>query len=205
MRSKRPDNRLSFCGSCPFEYPHLLETAARHQEFLAFLIRCASDTGYNPLLDVRSILVRVVIMGFKLDRVHVWSGEVMDQAGGVAAKLALVAQSGANLEYIYTRRLENRPGMGMLYVAPITGALQLRAARSAGLSETDNPVVLRVEGDNQAGLAHRLTQQWALAGLSLHGLMMSVLSDKFVGYASFDSVADSNRAAAILGDLGAVG
>jgi hypothetical protein len=143
-------------------------------------------------------------MGFKLDRVHVWSGEVMDQAGGVAAKLALLAQAGANLEYIYTRRLPDQPGNGVLYIAPITGAMQVRAARSAGLAETDNPVVLRVEGDNQAGLAHRLTQQWALNGLSLQGLMMSVLGNKFVGYASFDTVADANRAAAILGDLGAV-
>jgi hypothetical protein len=144
-------------------------------------------------------------MGFKLDRVHVWSGEVMDQAGGVSAKLATLAQAGANLEFIYTRREADRPGIGVLFIAPISGAIQVRAARSAGLSETDNPVVLRVEGDNQAGLAHRLTQQWALAGLSFQGLMMSVLSDKFVGYASFDTVADSNRAAAILGDLGSVG
>jgi hypothetical protein len=143
-------------------------------------------------------------MGFKLDRVHVWAGEVMDQAGGVAAKLSLLAQANANLEYIYTRRQEDRPGIGVLYVAPITGPMQVRAAKSAGLSETDNPVVLRVEGDNQTGLAHRLTQQWALAGLSMQGLMMSVLGEKFVGYASFDNVADSNRAAAILGDLGAV-
>jgi hypothetical protein len=142
-------------------------------------------------------------MGFKLDRVHVWSGEVLDQAGGVAAKLALLAQAGTNLEFIYTRRQPEKPGTGMLYIAPVTGAMQVRAARAAGLTETDNPVVLRVEGDNQAGLAHRLTQQWALAGLSLQGLMMSVLADKFVGYASFDTVADSNRAAAILGDLGA--
>jgi hypothetical protein len=65
-------------------------------------------------------------------------------------------------------------------------------------------VVLRVEGDNAAGLAHRVTNQWAAEGLSLHGLTMSVLADKFVGYASFDSVADANRAAAILGDLGSV-
>jgi hypothetical protein len=36
-------------------------------------------------------------MGFKLDRVHVWSGEVPDQAGGMASKLAVVAQAGANL------------------------------------------------------------------------------------------------------------
>jgi hypothetical protein len=143
-------------------------------------------------------------MGFRLDRIHVWSGEVADEAGGVAGKLALLAQAGCNLQYLYTRRQADKPGTGILYVAPITGPMQVRAARAAGLVETDTPVVLRVEGDNQAGLAHRLTQQWALAGLSLHGLMMSVLGNKFVGYASFDTVADSNRAAAILGDLGAV-
>jgi hypothetical protein len=141
-------------------------------------------------------------MSFKLDRVHVWAGEVADQAGGVAAKLAMLAQAGSNLEYIYTRRQADKPGSGVLCVAPVTGPLQVRAARSAGLHEVDNPVVLRVEGDNSAGLAHRLTQQWALEGLSLHGLMMSVLGQKFVGYVSFDNVQDANRAAAILGDLG---
>ena len=144
-------------------------------------------------------------MGFKLDRVHVWSGEVADQAGGVSTKLALLAQAGANLEFIYTRRQADRPGTGILYVAPITGPLQVRAARSAGLTETHNPVVLRVEGDNMAGLGHRLTQQWALANLSMQGLSLSVLAGKFVGYVSFDTVEDANRAAAILGDLGAVG
>jgi hypothetical protein len=141
-------------------------------------------------------------MSFKLDRVHVWSGEVIDQAGGVAAKLALLAQAGTNLEYIYTRRQPEKPGTGMLYVAPISGPLQSRAALSAGLHESTHPIVIRVQGDNQAGLGHRLTNEWARAGLSLHGLMLSVLSDKFVGYASFDNATDANRAAAILGDLG---
>jgi hypothetical protein len=143
-------------------------------------------------------------MSFKLDRVHVWAGEVADQAGGVAAKLAFLAQAGANLEYIYTRRQPEKPGTGILHVAPVTGPMVVRAARSAGLHEANVPVVLRVEGDNAAGLAHRLTQQWAMEGLSLGGLMMSVLGDKFVGYVSFDTVADANRAAAILGDLGSV-
>ena len=143
-------------------------------------------------------------MSFKLDRVHVWSGEVADQAGGVAAKLALLAQAGTNLEYIYTRRLEEKPGSGILYVAPVTGPLAVRAARAAGLHEASVPIVLRVEGDNAAGLGHRLTQQWAVQGLSLGGLMMCVLGEKFVGYVSFDTVADANRAAAILGDLGSV-
>ncbi len=143
-------------------------------------------------------------MSFKLDRVHVWAGEVADQAGGVAAKLAFLAQAGANLEYIYTRRQPDKPGTGILYVAPVSGPLAVRAAKSAGLHEANEPIVLRVEGDNAAGLGHRLTNQWAAEGLSLGGLMMSVLGDKFVGYVSFDTTADANRAAAILGDLGSV-
>jgi hypothetical protein len=141
-------------------------------------------------------------MGFKLDRVHVWSGEVADRAGGVAGKLATLAQGGANLEFILTRRQPDRPGTGVLYVAPVTGPTQVRAARAAGLIETQSPVVLRVEGDNEAGLAHRLTQQWALAGISMEGLSMAVLGPKFVGFAAFDSVTDANKAAQILADLG---
>ncbi len=140
-------------------------------------------------------------MSFKFDRVHLWTCEVADQAGGVASKLAFLAQAGANLEYVFTKRLGDKPGTGVLYVAPVTGATQVRAARVAGLTETDTPVVRRIEGDNQAGLAHRLTQQWAIAGISFRGLTMAVLADKFVGYASFDTVADANRAAQILADL----
>jgi hypothetical protein len=141
-------------------------------------------------------------MGFKLDRVHVWSGEIQDQAGGIAQKLAPLAQAGANLEYIYTRRQPDKPGTGMLFVAPVTGPAQVRVAKAAGFAETHDQVVLRVEGDNQAGLGHRLTQKWALEGINLQGLTMSVFGAKFVGFATFDDVADANRAAQILADLG---
>ncbi len=141
-------------------------------------------------------------MGFKLDRVHVWSVEVADQAGGVAGKLAMLAQADANLEFILTQRRPDKPGCGVLYVAPVTGPLQVRAARAAGMAEVHDPVVLRVEGDNEAGLAHQLTTQWALAGINMQGLTMTVIANKFVGYAAFDTTNDANRAAAILGDLG---
>jgi hypothetical protein len=144
-------------------------------------------------------------MGFKLDRVHVWSCEVADQAGGVAAKLSILAQAHTNLEFIYTRRQPEKPGTGILYVAPLSGPLQTRAARSGGFHEANDPVVLRVEGDNQMGLGHRVTQEWALAGLSFQGMTMAVLGDKFVGYVSFDTVTDANRAAAILSDLSTAG
>jgi len=144
-------------------------------------------------------------MGFKLDRVHVWSGEVADQAGGVATLLAHLAQAGANLEFIFTQRQASKPGTGIIYLAPLSGPSQIRAAKAAGLAETYQPVVLRVEGDNRAGLGHRVTQQWAMAGISFQGMTMCVLGNKFVGYAAFDSTVDANRAPAIVGALGASG
>ncbi|MBL8797451.1 MAG: amino acid-binding ACT [Planctomycetia bacterium] len=141
-------------------------------------------------------------MGFKLDRVHVWSSDVEDRAGGVASKLSPLAQADANLEFIFTRRQADKPGTGVIYVAPLSGPIQLRAAKAAGYHETAEPIVLRVEGDNEAGLAHRLTQQWALAGISMEGLTMAVMGKRFVGFAAFDTVNDANRAAQILADLG---
>ena len=143
-------------------------------------------------------------MSFKMDRVHVWSGEVEDKAGGTASKLAFLAQAGANLEYIFTKRLPTKPGKGVLYVAPISGPALVAAAKTAGLTETDDPVVHRVEGDNEAGLAHRVTQKWAEAGISFQGLTLAVVDKKFIGYAAFDSVADANKAAKILAEQGAL-
>ena len=141
-------------------------------------------------------------MSFKWDRVHVWSCEITDQPGSVATKLAFLAQGEANLEYIFTKRLPNKPGMGILYVAPVTGPGPVRAAKAADMQETDNPIVRRMEGDNEAGLAHHVTQKWALAGINLQGLTMAVMGNKFIGYAAFDTVNDANRAAQILADLG---
>ncbi|MBI2808189.1 MAG: amino acid-binding ACT [Planctomycetes bacterium] len=141
-------------------------------------------------------------MSFKWDRVHVWSCEIPDHPGSVAEKLAHLAQGDANLEYIFTKRLPNKPGFGVLYVAPVTGAAQVRAAKAAEMHEVDSPVVRRIEGDNEAGLAHRVTQKWALAGISLQGLTMAVIGARFIGYAAFDTVNDANRAAQILADLG---
>jgi predicted amino acid-binding ACT domain protein len=140
-------------------------------------------------------------MSFRLHRVHVWSAEISDEPGGIAGKLAALAQADVNLEFVFSRRAE-KPGRGVVFVAPISGLDAIKAAQAAGFHETDDPVVMRVEGDNQAGLAHRLTTQWALGGINLHELSMSVLGNRFVGYAAFDSVSDANQAAQILANVG---
>src|SRR5258707_402649 len=81
-----------------------------------------------------------------------------------------LAQAGVNLEFVFTQRRPERPGTGVLFVAPISGPDAVRAAKGAGMTETHDPVVLRVEGDNETGLASNVTQQWALAGISFQGL-----------------------------------
>ena len=105
-------------------------------------------------------------MDFKLDRIQVWAVEIPDRPGGAAMVLESLAQAGANLEYIVSRRLPNRPGWGELYVAPITGPSQTRALQEvhgereqerAGQAERElePPAAGRVRGSLiHAGAAH---------------------------------------------------
>lgn len=141
-------------------------------------------------------------MSFKMQRVHVYHAEVEDKPGGVATKLKKLAEAGVHLEYVYSQRSATRPGMGDLYVAPLNGNGQIAAARAAGMHEVSEPIVMRIEGDDKKGLGGRLTQAWEMAGINLHGLVMTVIQGKFVGYVTFDSVEDANRAATILAELG---
>lgn len=141
-------------------------------------------------------------MSFKMQRVHVYHAEVEDKPGGIAAKLKQLAEAGAHLEYVYSQRSLTKSGMGDLYVAPLTAANQVTAAKAAGMHEVSEPIVMRVEGDDKAGLGGRLTQTWEMAGINLHGLVLAVLHGKFVGYATFDTPQDANRAATILAELG---
>jgi len=141
-------------------------------------------------------------MSFKMDRVHVWSCEVKDEPGGVSGKLSHMDQAGVNLDYVYTQRVPEKPGYGLLFVAPVVGGEATKAAKAAGMHEVNDPIVMRVEGDNTAGLAARLKHEWATANINLHGATMAVLGTKFIGYVTFDTVEDANRAARILAELG---
>lgn len=141
-------------------------------------------------------------MSFKMDRVHVWAVEVKDEPGGVASKLNRLDEAGADLEYVYTQRLVEKPGFGTLCVAPLSGAEQIKAAKANGMHEAQDPIVMRVEGDNTASLVHRLKHAWAAAGLNLHGSILTVIGSKFVGFVTFDTVEDANKAARILAEVG---
>jgi hypothetical protein len=141
-------------------------------------------------------------MSFKMDRVHVWAGEVEDAPGGVASKLSKLDEANCDLEYVYTQRVNGKPGMGTLCVAPIAGLHQTKAAKAVGLNEVQDPIVMRIEGDNTAGLAHRLKHAWAAAGINVHGSILTAIGSKFVGFVTFDSIDDANKAALLLAEVG---
>lgn len=154
-----------------------------------------TDAGDGPISEEHP-------MSFKMQRVHIYHTTVKDEPGGIAATLKPLAEAGAHLEYVYSQRSTEKQGHGELYVAPILGNGQAKAAKSVGLHEVNEPIVMRVEGDDKAGLGGRLTQAWESAGINLHGMVLAAVGGKFIGYITFDSVADANKAAAILAELG---
>ena len=139
---------------------------------------------------------------FKMYRVHVYHTIVDDKPGGTSSKLKALAEAGVHLEYVHSERATGKPGSGELIVAPRQVKGEMDLVKKAGFHEVQEPIVMRFEGDDKTGLGGRVTMEWEKAGINLHGLMMTVLDGKFVGFAHFDTADDANKAAQLLAELG---
>jgi hypothetical protein len=71
---------------------------------------------------------------------------------GVEQSLAPLAQAGANLEFVIARRAPEKPGTGVVFVTPIKGARQLRAAKAVGFTKTESLHSPRAQGPDKPGL-----------------------------------------------------
>ena len=83
-------------------------------------------------------------------------------------------------------------------MAPLQGAAQSLAARTAGLAKAPNVHTLRLEGPDRPGLGAKITHVVADAGINMRGLSAMVLGRRYVVYLSLDNGADANRAKRIL-------
>src|SRR5207247_7400322 len=95
-------------------------------------------------------------MAFQMHRMQVWCGEVSDRAGAAAAKLELLARSGANLEFVFTRPHPKKPETSIIFLAPVTGAEQIQAARQADLAPALDVAMLCLEGDDRPGMGYEI-------------------------------------------------
>jgi hypothetical protein len=140
-------------------------------------------------------------MDFNLDRVQVWGIDVPDRPGGAASVLEPLSKAGANLEYVVSRRLPNRPGWGELYVAPITGPAQTKAIMEAHGHRVNDFVLLRIYGSDKQGLAHHMATCLASAGINLRNMTMMAVDGKFIAYVACDNPEDTARAIQALAAL----
>ena len=137
-------------------------------------------------------------MALDVNRVDVWAGSIKDKPGGLAEKMSALADAGADLEFVIARRAPDKPGTGVVFVAPIKGAAQAKAAKAAGLKKAESMAPLRVAGPDKPGMGAKLTRMLADAGINLRGISAARMGRKFVVYLSFDSKADSAKAARVL-------
>ena len=95
-------------------------------------------------------------------------------------------------------RQRYQPGKSVVFLAPLIGAAQSRAAKKAGLAKTASLHSVRLEGPDRRGLGALITRALADAGINLRGLSAAALGRRHVTYFAFDSAEDARRAGPIL-------
>ena len=141
-------------------------------------------------------------MAFTVTKVDVWSTEISDEPGELAAKLEGLAGAGANLDFLIARRQPEKVGVGIVFVTGIKGPAAHRAAKVAGLAKTTALAALRVDASNKSGVCHQMLNQIASAGINVRGVSASAIGSKCVTLVAFDSKDDANKAARLLGKAG---
>ena len=94
-------------------------------------------------------------MAIEITKVDVWVAQMTDRPGALAEKLETVADAGANLEFMIARRAPDKPGCGVVFMAPLRGARQVAAARKAGLNKAKTMHSLRLVSPDRPGTGHR--------------------------------------------------
>jgi hypothetical protein len=127
------------------------------------------------------------------ERVDVWVAGIKDQPGGLAKVLSGLRDAGADLELIIARRAAEEPGAGVVFLAPLRGDEEVSAAGMLGFNATSSVHSVRVEGDNEPGVASEVTERLAAAGVNLRGLTAAVMGTRFIMYIGLDSAADAAK------------
>jgi len=140
-------------------------------------------------------------MAMNVQKVDTWVAPLEDQPGSLAAKLSALSDAGISLEFALARRAPEKPGTGVLFVTPIAGAAQCRAAEAAGFRKTKSLHALRIEGPDKKGAVARITRALAEKKLNLRGLSAATIGKRFVAHVAVDTPADVAKAGRILRTL----
>ena len=139
-----------------------------------------------------------------VERVSVWSASLKDSPGSLSNKLNCLDEAGVDLDFIISRRAPEKPGSGVVFISPLRGDREVRAASTLGFAISSSIAAVRVEGENEPGAAARLTDLIADADINMRGFSGAVVGRKYVAYIGFDSPEDANKAASMIQETEAV-
>ena len=140
-------------------------------------------------------------MVLKVDRVDTWLTTIKDQPGGLSKKLAKLADAGVDLEFIISRRAPDKPGKGVVFVTPIKGAAQIRAAKKAAFRKSKRLHTIRVEGTDKPGMGTKITEAITSEGINLRGFSAAAIGRKFVCHIALDRTEDVAKMRRVLKKL----
>lgn len=133
-----------------------------------------------------------------VERVDVWAATIPDSPGGLAEVLATLRDAGADLQFVIARRSPETPGKGVVFVTPLQGDHEIRAAAQVGFNVTQRLHSVRIMGRDKPGVGAELTAKLAAAGINLRGLSACAVGTQFVAYVAVDTLDDANKAIGVL-------
>jgi hypothetical protein len=142
-----------------------------------------------------------VTMDLLVEREDVWAASLADKPGALAATLSALSAAGADLDFIVVRRAPEKPGTGVVFVTPLRGDREVRAAAAVGFAVTSRLRSVRVEGPNGPGIAATLTKTIGDTGINMRGFSAASMGTRFVAHIGVDSAEDEKAVVKLLSEL----
>ncbi len=138
-------------------------------------------------------------MPYTINKVDVWVGDILNRPGILARVIEALTNAGAQLEFMVARRVNDKTSR--VFLAPIKGAKQHRAASDVGLVRASGMHSLRIEGSDRAGLGAAITRAVADNGINLRGASAAAIGKKAVFYLAVESEQNLREATRVVRKL----
>ncbi len=138
-------------------------------------------------------------MPYTVSKAEVWAADIPNRPGTLARVLEPLAEAGAKLEFMIARKADEKTSR--VFVAPIEGTKQKRAAKSAGLVPASSLHSIRIEGPDRPGLGLKLTRAIAKERINLRGASAAAVGRNAVFYFALDTAQGVKNAMRVAREL----
>lgn len=131
-------------------------------------------------------------MAYTINKVDVWVADIPNRAGTLARVLDGLSSAGVELEFMIARKVNSNTSR--VFLAPVKGAKQQRAATGVGLARAASMHSLRIEGPDRTGLGAKITHAVAENGINLRGASAAAVGKKAIFYLAVETEQDLKQA-----------